>query len=206
MKTFIKIVALGATIATAIGTAQAQDTANGVVTANATVPNTCYIRSIDGITGTGSLVNGTAGTTSSATLSYANGLVDTATALSTSKTTALNVSAYCNYALAPVKLTSDNNGMVNTATTLTSGTFNKRVNYTASLSGWGTASNATLTTTGTATSNTAGAALVGTPVTAAEAVNTTNAVLQIVTTGSGTTPMLAGTYSDVLRVTFGPAS
>lgn len=203
MKNIVKIVALSATLASAIGTAQAQDTATGAVTASATVPNTCYIRSITQAGGSGAVTAGSAGNTSTATLNYANVLADTSTALSATHTQTLTVDAYCNYA-GYVKLSSANNGLVVGTNPTTVGTFNKRVNYTATLSGWGT-STPTLTTNGDKTTNT-GASVSGTALTPGVPVNTTSATLQIVTTGDSSIPMLAGTYSDVLRVVFQPTA
>lgn len=205
MKNILKIAAAGAILASTGGTAWASDTAQGSVTTNATVPATCYIRGITAASGLGTLTPAGAGTTTGATLDYSTGLVDTVTALSSAQTSVLTVDAYCNYASAPVKLSSDNGGLTNTAATTAVGTFNRRINYTATFSGWGSAPNATVTTAGTATTS-AATPITGAAVSSTGAVNTTSAVLTINTVGSGTTPMLAGSYSDVLRVTFGPAS
>lgn len=199
-----KILLIGAAFAplAMAGAAHAASTANATVNLNATVPNTCYIVSLsadgdDDDDGDVSQTN--ASNTNSATVSvnYGTSLANSNTAVRKASTVTYSLNAYCNYASHSVGIKSDNGGMTNTATTTSIGTFDRRIPYTASFS-WGSTTPSVSATgpmnTGVADSDFAN-------VTSTSAVNTT-ANLNIVTT-NGTNPLLAGSYSDVLRVRLG---
>jgi hypothetical protein len=215
MKRIIALTAAAAVVAMS-GQALADPSAQGSVNLSATAADTCAIRGItagtsSGATQTGSGVSGTTDTvgavaslSTNAAIGY-TGLFNATTAETNSLINTMNVSAFCNYAGHQLRLRSANGGLTNADSVIESGSFARRVNYSASLERWGTATTTTLTTGAanqlnstvfeTTTSGNAGV----TPV------NTSSAVLSVTTTAFTGAPALAGTFKDTLTVRLGAA-
>lgn len=199
-----RILPAAVAMAAIAGAAQASDTANGALTLNANVPNTCYIR---GVTSTSladnaTLSGGAAGAESTATLTLSTQTVNADTAIAVAKNYVLNVSAYCNYASHGVGLRSQNGGLTRSAAATVEGAFEQRIPYTAQLTGWTGATVATLNATGDRATQAAAEQKVN--ATSTRAVNVTNARLAIGTL-AGTNPLVSGAYSDVLTLRLGAA-
>ena len=187
--------------------AQAADSATGTVNLSANANNTCAIRGISAGAGTtlSSLPFADTAGAASATvaLSLGDDAMNQTTALTSSTIKNLTLSAFCNYATHNVSLRSANGGLTNAATTSTVGTFNRRIEYTANITGWDTSAVASLTANGVVTDATASQDTATSPVTAAT--NVTNANLAITTTANATAPLLAGSYTDTLTIRLGAA-
>jgi hypothetical protein len=213
-----RIIALSAAVAVVAmsGQALADASAQGSVNLSATAADTCAIRGItagtsSGATQTGSGVSGTTDTVGAVSSLPANaaigytGLFNTTTAETNSLINTMNVSAFCNYAGHQVRLRSANGGLTNTSAVAESGSFARRVNYSASLENWGTATTTTMTTGAVNQLN----ATVSQTTTAGNAgvtpVNTSAAVLRVTTTAFNGAPALAGVFSDTLTVRLGAA-
>jgi hypothetical protein len=187
-------------------TAQAAESAEGAIALNANASNTCAIRGITAGSGTvlATPFNNTTGGAASATatLNLGNDAMDPTTALTLATTKNLTLNAFCNYATHNVSLKSTKGGLVNAAATTTVGDFNRRIHYTANITGWdSTSAVASFTTTGLLTSASESPDTGSSPVTAAT--NVTNANLVITTVADTTNPLLAGSFGDTLTVKLG---
>jgi hypothetical protein len=190
-------------------TAQADATAYGKVNLEAKASNTCAVRGISGAeTYSGGTVSGDKNP-ASVSLSLGSDVIDPTTAFTNSATKTLTLSAFCNYGDHHLSLHSKNGGLTNPASTPFSGVFHRRIEYKATLSGWGP-TDASVEADGDLTSGASSAGGVSfgdseksTKVTAATA--TTTAKLSITTKANSTAPLLAGLYSDVLTVKMGAA-
>lgn len=200
MKKFALLGAVAASMMMA-GTAQAASTANATLNLNASVPNTCYIVALTPVVVTGS---GTADFTTnnaSVNVNFGTNLVSSTTALRTGGGALYNLAGYCNYANHDIGIKSDNGGMtLSGPAPSVSGVFERRIPYNASFTGWGSTSVA-ITASGTLTNTTPSPDVDND--TSASAVASLISPITIVVPGGGTLPLLAGTYTDVLRVRLG---
>ena len=177
--------------------ANATATADIVMSAN--VPNTCYINNLAPIVtpsnvGATSVSNTTNG---SVTISYGNTLADPITAIATPSVVTYSVNAYCNYAAHNVALKSDEGGLVTGSNQTTVGAFDHRINYAADFA-WGSV-HPSITTVGNL--GTANAVPVVDNEIAPVPTNLNSTLT--VATAAGTNPLVAGTYGDTLRISFG---
>lgn len=184
-------------------TAQADATAYGRVNLEANASNTCAVRGISGdATYSGDTVSGSANP-ASVSLSLGSDVIDPTTAFTKAATKTLTLSAFCNYGDHHLSLHSKNGGLTNTASTPVSGLIHRRIEYKATLSGWGP-TDASVEADGDLTSGaSSGDSEKSTKVAAATA--TTTAKLNITTKANSAAPLLAGLYSDVLTVKMGAA-
>jgi hypothetical protein len=184
-------------------TAQADATAYGKVNLEAKASNTCAVRGISGdATYSGDTVSGDKNP-ASVSLSLGSDVIDPTTAFTKPATKTLTLSAFCNYGDHHLSLHSKNGGLTNTESTPISGVFHRRIEYKATLSGWGP-TDASVEADGELTSGVSfGDSEKSTKVAAATA--TTTAKLSITTKANSTAPLLAGLYSDVLTVKMGAA-
>jgi hypothetical protein len=194
-------------------TAQADGNASGAVTYKTTVANTCAIYKLAKSEGTGY----TAPTYNydpkkpnapvEATVTFKNNeLVDAITLHAKYHQERVNLGGFCNYKHS-LRLVSKNGGLVNTSSTEVDekSTFNRRINYEAYISGWGSGK-------GKASLNTTGALLLtdksskqvsGDRTDNVDATDTSTAQLKISTFNDTTRRWLAGDYEDVLTIKLG---
>lgn len=198
--------------------AQAADTASGSVTLTATTPNTCAIRefSVDGVA-TNNFAD-TNGGADAGTLAVTFGQttgdspVDLTTARAVARTRTVTLDGFCNYADHKIQLQSAFNGMTRNGQQnepTASGDFNRRIQYNALIRFWGSANPddrfAELAADGPVATN-ATSQKTGTSSNIGKAVNTSGtqkAVLYINTLDTSSAPLLAGTYTDTLRLRLG---
>jgi hypothetical protein len=215
MKRIIALTAAAAVVAMA-GQAAADPSAQGSVNLSATAADTCAIRGItagtssgatqtgSGVSGTTDTVGGVANLPSNAAIGY-TGLFNTTTAETNSLVNTLNVSAFCNYAGHQVRLRSANGGLTNTSAVAESGSFARRVNYSAALESWGTATTTTLSTGAVNQLNSTKAETTTPGNAGVTPVNTSAAVLRVTTSAFTGAPALAGSFTDTLTVRLGAA-
>lgn len=202
----IKSVLTAAIALTAIaGAAQAEDTVNGTLNLNATVPNTCYINSVrsSNLADNATFSGGGAGAESTATLTLSGQTVNADTAIAVGKSYRLAVTAYCNWAGHGVGLRSQNGGLTRATAATVEGDFEQRIPYTATLAGWGTTNLSALNATGDRASQGAVERKVNSGA-LNRAVRTSTATLTIDTL-AGVNPLVEGAYSDVLTLRLGSA-
>lgn len=201
MKKFTLLCATAASMMMA-GTANAAATANATLNLNASVPNTCYIIALTEIATTGSGTSDSTTNNASVNINFGTNLVNTTTALRDGGGSLYNLAGYCNYANHSIGIKSDNGGMtLSGPAPSVSGTFERRIPYTASFSGWGSAPTVNITASGPLTTATADPDVDND--TSSSAVLSILSPITIVVPGSGVAPLLAGTYTDVLRVRIG---
>lgn len=192
-------------------TAQAEAIATGKVTYTATAADTCAIRGLTAGAGSGvtnpefNNKNGGAAEAAATVTFSKNELINPDTAVSLQHSETVNLSGFCNY-VHSVQLESANGGLINTTngTDLTVGDFNRRITYTANITGWGPGTIAPLDTTDGVLTNAVATKKPGTAATGRAQTNALNARLNITTVANNTNPLLAGTYSDVLKIRLGP--
>lgn len=192
-------IVLGALAAAAIATpVMAAPTAQQAITINGTAPNVCTLAApaVNGAISGNLTVSG-----SNVTVT---GLFDTADATMDAGTVGLRFAGMCNYAH-NVSLKSANGYLYNTtgSNAPLGGAFVRRVGYTAGFS-WAGATVATAIPDATSTSS---AGVQGTAVvsanTAVAGANAGNLDVTLSFASSGTTPVVAGNYSDTLTVQIG---
>lgn len=193
-----KLMIAAAAAALLASPALAAPSAEQVITINGVAPNVCTLAAptVNGAI-TGNLaVNG-----SNVTVT---GLFDTADATMDAGSVGLRFAGMCNYAH-NVSLRSSNGYLYNTTTTTAplGGAFVRRVGYQANFSWAGqSVSNAIPDATSTASAGTQGSAVVS-PNTAIAGANAGNLDVTLNFASSGSTPVVAGNYSDTLTVQIG---
>jgi hypothetical protein len=194
-------------------TAQAQSApaagdAAGNVTLNATAANTCAIRGLTSGMGTGDTVpefiSEFGEATGAATVIFkGNELINPVTAMTKGHQEKVVLSGFCNYQHS-VKLESQNGGLIAiaNANVVPQGNFNRRINYTAKITGWGPGEIAALAT-GNDAANGTSIPSSGAKTTGRAPTNALQGRIDMTFVENTTAPLLAGIYSDVLTVHLG---
>jgi len=226
----LQIAGLGALLGLAATTANAADTANASLTMNTSAPRTCAVTG--DVTGTGpATISGGAGGAGanlpSVSVNFGSSLVDPVTALPTFSTTVdragvtlshkvkLNVPAHCNYAGSRVSVQSVNGGLRREgAAPAVTGVFGNGISlYTEVERATGGQTRATVAGQIHTNPNSKGSGQVANAWNGALQVTlapahvytfpTSPSDLIVVRPAADGTPLLAGTYSDTVRIRFG---
>lgn len=188
-----KSMALGLALAVAVPAGVWAQSATQNVSLTASVPKFCKYDSVSSFTGTIN-IGSTSYNTSSSTVEISAGA--NATGIMQDWAFTFNAQATCNFA-STIQLTSLGGGLrPSPVPPISAGTFLDKLDYTAN-GRWSSSAAAALTTVGAAGSVSSSLRPVG----AASSGNVTVDVGAVVNT---TAPLLAGTYSDTLRITISP--